>query len=172
MTTAAPRRARARTGAPRYRDAWDWISVSDRSVQARVDASRSRAAFQKHMPERTDDPTTHDGYVMYAVSKVDQEDRNRKIRAARHAAKRAKGDPGLRARLAELAGRIAAEHRRAKATAPRAAPSRTGTGEKAESVEAAMAAITDEYERSATRKWPRTSAAERAGTLRSCDSPP
>jgi len=92
-----------------------------------VDASRSRAAFQEHMPERTDDPTTHDGYVVYAVSKVGQEDRIRKIRAARHAAKRAKGDPGLRARLAELAGRIAAEHRRAKATAPRAAPSRIPT---------------------------------------------
>ena len=60
-------------GAARYRDAWDWISVSDRPVQVHVDASRSRAAFQGHMPERTDDPTAHDGYVVYAVCRVGQE---------------------------------------------------------------------------------------------------
>ena len=60
-----------------------------------VDASRSRAAFQEHMPERTDDPTLHDGYVVYVVCRAGREDWIHKIRAARHAAKRAKGDPGL-----------------------------------------------------------------------------
>ena len=101
-----------------YRDAWDWIFVSDRSVIVAVDASHSRAAFQEHLPERIEAPTSHDGYGVYCVCEVSQEDWIHKIRAAKHVAKRAKGDPVRQARLDALAGRIVAEHRRAKAMPP------------------------------------------------------
>ena len=136
-----------------YRDAWDWISVSDKSVVVHVDASRSRAAFEEHMPERIDGPTTHDGYGVYGVCVRSQEDWIHKIRAARHAAKRAKDDPGQQARLEGLAGRIAAEHRRAKAMVPPGGAFQDpDIEEKAKSVEAAMAAIADEYERIGDKK--------------------
>ena len=136
-----------------YRDAWDWISVTDRSVVVHVDASRSRAAFEEHMPERIDAATTHDGYGVYGVCVRGQEDWIHKIRAAKHAAKRAKDDPGLQARLEGLAGRIVAEHRRAKAMVPPGGAFQDpDIEEKAKSVEAAMAAIADEYERIGDKK--------------------
>ena len=130
-----------------YKDGWAWIVVSDRSVRIWISTSRGTAAFEGNFPDRVYAGTTHDAYVSYGVCRVSQEDWIHKIRKARHLAKWEK-DPDLQALLEALADGMAGDYKRAKDLAGKggafhdpAAP------EKAASIEAAMAARADEYDR-------------------------
>ena len=130
-----------------YKDGWIWIAVTDYSVRIWVSTSRGRAVFEEYFPDRKDAETAHDAYVVYLACKISQDDWVHKIRRARHLAMREK-DPALKAALEALADRMAGAYVRAKdLVAPGGAFPDAAAGEKADSVEAEMKAIADEYER-------------------------
>ena len=135
-----------------YQDGWAWIVASDRSVRVWVSTSRGKAAFEGNFPDRTGAGTAHDSYGVYGVCRVSQDDWVHKIRNARHLAKRERSSE-LRAELEALADGMAGDYKRARnLVAPGGAFPDAGARENAASIEAAMGARADEYDRLGKRK--------------------
>ena len=135
-----------------YQDGWAWIVASDRSVRVRVSTSRGKAAFEGNFTDRTDAGTAHDSYGVYGVCRVSQDDWVHKIRNARHLARRERSSE-LRAELEALADGMAGDYKRAQdLVAPGGAFPDAGARENAASIEAAMEARADEYDRLGKRK--------------------
>ena len=137
-----------------YKPAWAWIVVTADAVRVLVATSRGAAVFQSGFPDRRRGSTVKDAYVVYLWWEVGQEDWIHKIRAGRHAAKRAAaGDPSRQAVLEALADRMAALYERAKGCVPPGgALQDPRIDEKAAQIESEMAAIADAYEEAGEKK--------------------